>query len=282
MATRPLDTNDPDELKRQIAELQAKLDKAQSVAPPGKSRGKKQASKSIKTQGGSAIDGSVEVLNGHFIGRDFIQVVTKTVQAGDDLEEAKSVIALYLHALATDLAGLKLGEIDASPDQTKQAPLQLADVYVPLNTHLQIPESQSLAQWLSNQSERPRPESEAREKTRLVPALEALACYRELTILGKPGSGKSTFGASVLMTLAQVWLGHNDELAKLGDTWKHGALLPIRVILRRFAEQLPSGDKPARAGDLWDFIARDLNASGYGLSAKTIKFVQRKIGRAHV
>ncbi|MGH6829650.1 MAG: NACHT domain-containing protein [Methylocella sp.] len=30
-----------------------------------------------------------------------------------------------------------------------------------------------------------------------------------------------------------------------------------------------------RAGDLWDFIARDLNASGYGLSSRTIEYIQR-------
>ena len=46
-------------------------------------------------------------------------------------------------------------------------------------------------------------------------------------------------------------------------------------MLRRFAEQLPPGDKPARAGDLWNFIARDLDESGYGLSAETMKYVQR-------
>jgi len=99
-------------------------------------------------------------------------------------------------------------------------------------------------------------------------------------VLGKPGSGKSTFGASVLLTLVQAWQGHGDELAKLGGAWKHGVLLPIRVVLRRFAEQLPLGDKPARAGDLWAFIGNDLDASGYGLSADAMKYVQR-IARTH-
>ena len=275
MANTPKDTNDPEEIRRSIAELEAKLTRMQGATAGREDQSKAGSSKSINTQGGAAVEGSVEVANGHFIGRDFIQIVTKTVQAGDDPEEAKSVIALYLQALATDLAGLKLGEIDASPDQTRVTPLQLADVYVPLNTHLWIAVEDTLARWLSSRHE-PQRDTE----TRAVSALEALTTHHKLTIIGKPGSGKSTFGASVLMTLAQVWQGHNDELPKLGDTWKHGALLPIRVILRRFAEQLPPGDKPARAGDLWDFIARDLNASGYGLSAETIKFVQR-IARNH-
>ena len=66
----------------------------------------------VATEGGAFVDGAVEVRNGHFIGRDFIQYITQVVQGGEDPEEAKSVIALYLHALAADLAGLKLGEID--------------------------------------------------------------------------------------------------------------------------------------------------------------------------
>lgn len=46
-------------------------------------------------------------------------------------EDAKSVIALYLDALTTDLAGLKLVEIDAAVDQPQRELLQIADIYVP-------------------------------------------------------------------------------------------------------------------------------------------------------
>jgi formylglycine-generating enzyme required for sulfatase activity len=200
---------------------------------------------------------------------------------GEDSAEANSVIALYLHALATDLAGLKLGEIDASADPARQTPLQLADIYVPLDTTLQIPQDTSLVEWLPRAARRRRDEvheqrPEQREtRTRPVSALEALAAHRQLTLLGKPGSGKSTFGANVLLALAQAWQGHPEELASLGESWTHGKLLPIRVILRRFAEQLSPGDKPARASELWDFIARDLDAAGYGMSPDTMKYVQR-------
>jgi len=268
MAMNPENSNDVEALQRQIAELQARLAMAQQT-------GLSSAGAQIATQGGAAVEGSVEVANGHFIGRDFVQTVTNVIHAGEDPEEAKSVIALYLHALATDLAGLKLGEIDASTDQSRQTPLQLADIYVPLDTTLQIPQDANLSQWLASQRNRHPVDQEAQRETRPVSALEALAEHRELTVLGKPGSGKSTFGASVLLALAQAWQGHRQELDKLGATWTHGPLLPIRVILRRFAEQLPPGATPARAGDLWAFIARDLDASGYGLSADAIKYVQR-------
>ncbi|MGH8590606.1 MAG: NACHT domain-containing protein, partial [Gammaproteobacteria bacterium] len=253
---------------------------ARGVYVGGKSTGNiNTGTQTIATQGGAAVQGAVQA-GGHFIGRDFVQFVTKVIQGNEDPEEAKSIIALYLHALVTDLAGLKLGEIDTSADQTRQTPLQLADIYVPLDTTLHIPKDATLADWLSRGPDRQRDDMHAQRETRPVSALEALATHRELTVLGKPGSGKSTFGASVLLTLAQAWQGQGDEPAKLGETWAHGALLPIRVVLRHFAEQLSPGDKAARAGDVWAFIARDLDAGGYGLSTDAMKYVQR-IARTH-
>ena len=125
----------------------------------------------IETQGGAVIEGSVRVRNGRFIGRDFVQYVTQIIQGGEDPEEANSVIALYLHALATDLAGVRLGEIDASVDQTRRDPLQLADIYVPLDTTLQIPKDTTLAQWLARDRTRKpeRPAIEQRETRPVSP-----------------------------------------------------------------------------------------------------------------
>jgi formylglycine-generating enzyme required for sulfatase activity len=214
------------------------------------------------------------------IGPEFGQVVIQPTHPGDDPQKAKSIVALYLQALVNDLAGLKLGAIDASGEQTQHTPLKLADVYVPLDTILQIPMDASLGHWLSRERNHQRDEADTEGRVRPVSLLEALAEHRELTVLGKPGSGKSTFGASVLLTLAEAWLGHGNDVGKLGPTWTHGVLLPIRVVLRRFAEQLPPGNTPARAGDLWAFIARDLEASGYEISTNTIDDV-RRIARLH-
>jgi formylglycine-generating enzyme required for sulfatase activity len=297
MGSQPSDPSDIEALQRQIAELQARLSAAQEARVSGSGaaaqgggdalgeRGVKVQDNAgtivtgkqtnVATQGGAVVEDAVQVRNGHFIGRDFIQCVTQITQGGEDPEESKSVMALYLHALTTDLAGVKLGEIDASVDQTRWEPLQLADIYVPLDTTLRIPQDGTLVEWLARDRNRKPDDPHEQREMRSVSAIEALAAHRKLTLLGKPGSGKSTFGASVLLALAQAWQGHRDELDHLGETWTHGALLPIRVVLRRFAEQLPPGDEPARAGDLWDFIGRDLNASGYGLSARTVEYVQR-------
>lgn len=134
----------------------------------------------IDTGGGAYVGGRVQTGGGDFIGRDFIQYVTQITRASDDAKEVESVIALYLRALASDLAGLRLGEIDTVTDPSKQTPLQLADVYVPLDTSLRVDESQTLEQWLRTRR-RParRAALETQRGTRAVAALEALALHRE-------------------------------------------------------------------------------------------------------
>ena len=82
---------------------------------------------------------------------------------------------------------------------------------------------------------------------RPVSVLEALMHHRELTLLGKPGSGKSTFGARMLLALAQGWQGQSEALAMFGSDWPQPALLPIRVVLRQFAESVASTEQPVRA-----------------------------------
>jgi hypothetical protein len=119
----------------------------------------------INTGGGAAISSPVDV-GGHFIGRDFVQIVHQSCR-GDDRDEASEVIAHYVAALASDLAGLSLGEIDVAASETKREPLQLADVYVPLDTHLRIPVGTTLAQWLAGERQRtPGGRGERRRTTR--------------------------------------------------------------------------------------------------------------------
>ncbi|MEJ2389334.1 MAG: NACHT domain-containing protein, partial [Chromatiaceae bacterium] len=278
------DQDEVEALRRQIAELEARLAAKESrpegsgepsVQPTGPDAGHTGPGSRVATQGGAVFEGMVRVRSGNVVGRDFIQHITQIIQAGEDPEEAKSIIALYLEALVADLSGLKLGEIDVAAQDTSREPLQLADVYVALDTTLSIPVEVKLAEWLQRDRKRTSDGPHEPRDTRPVSALEALAAHRELTLLGKPGSGKSTFGARVLLAHAQAWQGHERVLDHLGDAWTHGALFPIRVVLRRFAEQLPAGDQPARAGDLWDFVRRDLEASGYGLSDRTMEYVRR-------
>ncbi len=256
--------------QREIEELKAQLAAARGEALPP-------SANNVHTSGGAVVGQSVQVGNGHFIGRDYIASVTNIVQSGEDKAHVENIIALYLHTLRDDLAGLRLGEIDGGLDPTRREPLQLSDVYVPLNTTLNIDSKSTLDAFFSQPGSRLTTLdllTSVRER-RPVSVLEALAVHSKLTLLGDPGSGKSSFGARVLLALAEAWRGNAAELAHLGDTWTAGTLFPIRVVLRTFADQLPVGEKPARAGDLWAFIGRELRECGVGLLPEDSNFLQR-------
>ena len=223
--------------------------------------------------------GSVEVRDGNFIGRDYVAVLNMVVHQGEDARGAQLALASYLRALATDLAGLRLGEIDASTDQTRQTPLELPDIYVPLNTSFRVPKKLSLQSALSVDNPGNRLLTGGRKEQptemRSVSALEALATHQRLTLLGPAGGGKSSFGAHVLLALAQAWRGHGQPLQQqLGKTWHHRGLLPIRVVLRRFAER--HGQQPQlTAGQLWAFIGQDMEDAGWGDARQAMTYVQR-------
>ncbi|MCP4397835.1 MAG: SUMF1/EgtB/PvdO family nonheme iron enzyme [bacterium] len=121
-------------------------------------------------------------------------------------------------------------------------------------------------------------------------ALEQLDEHRYLVLLGGPGSGKSTFVNFVTICLAGEWLPRQDINLKLlrsplpdfDDTdnkdtqkpqpWRHGRLLPVRVILRDFAaEGLPADEKPVTGNHLWQFIEKQLEQEGLGEFAPHLK-----------
>lgn len=196
-------------------------------------------------------------------------------ERGEDEAEEREMLQAYLQGLSRELAGLRLGDIYASSaDMQLGKPLRLADVYVPLDTTLDIPSKLTLADWLASQEGRQSGITLEKQRRR-VPATEALAQHRELLFLGAPGSGKSTFGARMLLAMAQAWLGHSSEMQALGPRWTHGTLLPLRVVLRRFADSLPSGNAPARAGDLWKYIEDELDAAGWGRGQRLLKHIRR-------
>ncbi len=227
--------------------------------------------------------GPVQTGGGDFVGRDKIvhgdEVHGDKILDGRDPTEERQILVAYLRHVTRDCANLKLEAVDQSAARPDREPLQLADVYVDLDTDLLIPqETATLADYFawSKDFDRREGASFLPKETRAVPVVEALAYQRKLVLLGKPGSGKSTLGAYVAFYLAQSCLGDAQALAWLGPAWTHGALLPVRVILRRFAAaiapKLQRGEA-ARASDLWGFIQDDLRQRG--LPAETGKLVER-------
>ncbi len=276
MASRKKPTADPDAelqaLQRQVARLQAQMAARQQAAgavPPAAT---------VKVDGGTAVAGSVQTDGGHFIGHDLVMIIQHGLPASADAAQAQSIFGHYLHVLVADLAGLPLGAFNAGVDKSRNTPLQLGDIYVPLDTTAQRPGGVSLQRWLARAQPRAGSHPGAPDKARPITALEALAHHRQLTLLGQPGSGKSTFGAHVLLALAQTLQGHAAELKQLGPRWPHGALLPVRIKLRGLSQYLNQCDARQQPGTLWAYIGQDLQASN--LCDETAQHLQR-ITREH-
>jgi formylglycine-generating enzyme required for sulfatase activity len=70
--------------------------------------------------------------------------------------------------------------------------------------------------------------------------IEIAAAEPWLLVIGGPGSGKSTFARNLVMSLAQLMDPQEDRRPLpgelLGPSWIHGAMLPLYVELRTFAE----------------------------------------------
>jgi len=135
-------------------------------------------------------------------------------------------------------------------------------------------------------------------ETRLISALEFANRYQHAVLLGSPGSGKTTFVNFLVICLAGESLGNNrinlnlllssaseDSEDKKKDEgkhqiWEHGALLPVRVILRDFAAKgLPEIGQKARAKDLLKFISGELESAALGKYAEYMyKELQEKGG----
>jgi len=113
-----------------------------------------------------------------------------------------------------------------------------------------------------------------------VSALEALDRSQKLVLMGAPGSGKTTFLNFVALCLAgEILRSPNANLERLcrpippepdadadadrrpePQRWTHGALLPVRIVLRDLAASLPPPGTPTDADTIWNFIVGQLPA----------------------
>jgi hypothetical protein len=212
---------------------------------------------SVATDGGVAAGQGGVAIGGNVYG-DVTIGETQRPSAARGLRES------YLSWLIEQVRAVPLAGVDPkSVSERSMHDLELAAVYTGLMTGLtEEPEKRQAG-----------PERELRH----LSAVEALNREKRLALLGDPGSGKSTFVNFVALCLAGESLGRSeanlvvlrapvpqeerDESKKEGpQPWDHGALLPVRVILREFvARGLPSGGRPGVTGDtLWQFIVSEL------------------------
>lgn len=190
----------------------------------------------------------------------------------------RNLIQDYLRWLDRTHSAVRVSEIIKGAVTTDADPLQLRSVFVDLNVTLRIEDGLSLAEHLRRSREHeplakvratpnfPRRSfgeldelggSERRErKMRRVNVFEALGFHSRVVLTGDPGSGKSTIGQFVTLALARARLGDHALLTRLGETWTHGSLVPVPVVLREFAAWR-SGAAAGCANDVWEFLRKD-------------------------
>ena len=179
----------------------------------------------------------------------------------------------YLGWLMSQVRAVPLAGVDRkSVSEEARRDLDLAAVYTALMTQ------RSEAEFPAHKAAAPE-----REPRRLS-ALEVLNREPRLALLGDPGSGKSTFVNFVALCLAGEAVEHPEANLKALTTplpaededspvrrlrqrdeapqpqpWDHGALLPVRVILREFvARGLDEAAGRISSDMLWRFIVSDL------------------------
>ena len=230
--------------------------------------------------GGNVTDAIIVKGNQNLVaakGGQIHQTITN-IDLGKTETDPASLRTAYLNYILESTSQLQLSGIDPKTASDAEARLNLGAVYTALLT-LSPEERQAVQKRRSEDLERL-----MERGNRRASALAQLDEYKRLVLLGDPGSGKSTFVNFVAMCLAGEALGHkdanlktltaplpleDDERARLPDEkkrpksqpWRHGALLPLRVILRDFAARgLPSSGENASAKTLWDFIVTELDA----------------------
>ena len=163
--------------------------------------------------------------------------VTHIYQSDGEGPDGDLLLTDYLRSLAGICSRLSFADADSS-DPTHAA-VGLGAIFTGLEVGRTVTETR-----------------DGREQTRPHLALEALALHPRMVLLGPPGSGKSTITNYVALCLAQARLaGTEAQPDDLGPAWTHGALLPIRVVLRELAAWLSAQPPASGSADrLWAFL----------------------------
>jgi hypothetical protein len=198
--------------------------------------------------------------------KPYIKVVPEPGAGRNSLQEA------YLRRLIGQTFRLPLAGVDpkAASDEGSRE-LELSAVYTALMTQ---------RSETKDDLRHPSAERRIEEPVRRLSALDLLNKKPRLALLGDPGSGKSTFVNFIALCMAGEALGDanvnlklltaplpeeeteerdEDERAHRSQSWDHGFLLPVRIVLRDFAARgLPDPGQPSDSGTLWNFIVAEL------------------------
>ena len=176
--------------------------------------------------------------------------------AAPNQPDPRHLLWTYLNQIVRDTEFLDLSGVDRkAASDSEDARLRLAAVFTMLDTLRSAEPPGDPGKRHHDLSPRS-PEAAARES---VAAFVDGAPHAVL--LGDPGSGKTTFANFLALVLAGDLLG--DETVNrslLGDSWKSGPRLPLRVVLRDFAAQLESNSKETPGEQLLRHFVGSLGA----------------------
>jgi formylglycine-generating enzyme required for sulfatase activity/energy-coupling factor transporter ATP-binding protein EcfA2 len=206
-------------------------------------------------EGGVAVGGNVL---GDVIQAVVKRLVIEKVEVSIPGPQPETLRQRYLAEVVAETNRLPWVSLDPDyADPNRGESLKLADVYTSLDTaQLERVESEDeLRAYLLRQGE-----------ARRISAQAMIDSQPRLALLGDPGSGKSTLVNFLAYVLAQagraedpdLWL---ERLRKTGP-WSHGALLPLRVVLRDFAAGLPEDARCGHYSLLLSYVRRTLETWG--------------------
>jgi formylglycine-generating enzyme required for sulfatase activity/energy-coupling factor transporter ATP-binding protein EcfA2 len=145
--------------------------------------------------------------------------------------EHREIEASYLSTVVAQCSTLPLGGRDFRDSTPLGLSMPLERVYIALHTTEQPPEARDRERDVEDMAQ-------AREMKR-VSALRAFIENEHLVLLGKPGSGKTTFADHMALCLAgersNPGVGWTEHLTAPDAAWEGPALLPVRIRLRHFA-----------------------------------------------
>ncbi len=183
--------------------------------------------------------------------------------------------SVYLSRLIEKAGYLSLEGVDPRSASEAHSQMKLSAIYTALLTLSSETKEELILheQGIERQAKR-------------VSILEQLNQHARLVLMGDPGSGKSTFINFLAICLAGEALGQadvnlglltapvpiEDEKEPQAQSWDHGVLLPVTVILRDFAARgLPSRGETATAEHLWRFIVAELESASLGDFAPALR-----------
>ncbi len=182
-------------------------------------------------------------------------------------EAAKERLKRYLNSLTRTCEVLPLSTADAS----RERPLALQDVYIALDATYHPPHSFGR----EDEAIAARGCEPERRTVLSVFCDEQYSPPPHLLLLGNPGSGKSTVVNHLALCLAEANLCPTKAEAWLErlPAWSYGGLLPVRVVLREFAEWVERQGKRHGAELLSDFL-QDSEVNSTPVSTETVRLLE--------